>query len=67
MPIDADAYEECASCKHYPAYHEHPGDSGAHPCRAWDPDAPDSECPCAAWKKPQPKPTTVLDFSQPLP
>lgn len=47
-----DPRAECATCRHYPAYHVEPGDSGRHPCRAWNPDAPDAECPCAAWRAP---------------
>lgn len=54
MPLDpaaADAAaddEQCARCKHYPAYHDC---STGRPCRAWDPDQKDHLCGCSGWKK----------------
>ncbi len=48
---DTPLEEECANCKHYPAYHD--GDGG-RPCRAWDPDVDDSKCACPGWTAPKP-------------
>lgn len=59
---DAEDYEECASCKHYPAYHDK---ETGRPCRAWDPDQPDNLCACKGWKKPKPKPAPAAAPDEP--
>lgn len=44
-------YAECASCHHYPRFHD---GAGGVPCRAWTPNdaATDDVCPCTGWKAP---------------
>ena len=47
MSLPPEPYEQCAECKHYPAYHDQPGQK----CRAWTDETVDSKCACAGWKK----------------